>query len=262
VHPESADRTLQSSGAQFGGQEAKRFCFTIAGYMLLKTLQHWFRFIHQHLRAQKVKLFFDTIQPAASETILDLGGGPGFAGEFERLYSFFDHVIVLNLRPPLRSDHKCVFVSSDARYLPFPDKSIDWVFSNAVIEHVGTWQDQMMMATEIQRVARKGYFIATPNRFFPIDPHTYLPFFHLLPSRARWYVGRSLLYPLLEGRKEYAEYRMLSRQDLARLFPQATIFFRGGRTSLIAAWIVPERPSIFGRTPKGPRQSPRIALVG
>jgi Methyltransferase domain len=208
-----------------------------AAQSLLKTLQRWFRSIHHHLRQQKIKLFFDIIQPVASETFLDLGGRATIAGDYERVYSFFNHPIIVNLDPPRRSDYWGVYVCGDARALPLADQSVDWVFSNAVIEHVGTWQDQMAMAKETRRVARKGYFIATPNRLFPLDPHTYLPFFHLLPRRVRWYLVQTVLYPHVKGKRSFSEYRMLSRRDLGRLFPQAAIVSSGGHSSLIAVWI-------------------------
>ena len=58
----------------------------------------------------------------------------------------------------------------------FKDKSFDAVFSNSVIEHVGTFEDQKMMANEVIRVTNF-YFIQTPNLYFPIEPHFLVPFF-------------------------------------------------------------------------------------
>ena len=36
------------------------------------------------------------------------------------------------------------------------------------------------MAREIQRVGKR-YFVQTPNRYFPIEPHYMLPYFQFLP---------------------------------------------------------------------------------
>jgi len=36
---------------------------------------------------------------------------------------------------------------------------------------------------EARRVARKGVFVTTPNRWFPVEFHTVLPFVHWLPPR-------------------------------------------------------------------------------
>lgn len=46
---------------------------------------------------------------------------------------------------------------ADARKLPFPDNHFDVVYSNAVIEHVGTLEDQQMMADEVMRVGRRWF---------------------------------------------------------------------------------------------------------
>lgn len=74
------------------------------------------------------------------------------------------------------------FVHGDARKMPFTDKSFDFVFSSAVIEHVGSRDRQRMFLRECVRVARKCVFITTPNRWFPMEMHTLLPFLHWLPT--------------------------------------------------------------------------------
>ena len=56
------------------------------------------------------------------------------------------------------------FRQGDARDLPFADKSVDVVFSSAVIEHIGSYANQKRMLSECLRVAKKGIFITTPNR--------------------------------------------------------------------------------------------------
>ena len=108
-------------------------------------------------------------------------------GEFlDPLYKFFRSVQVVNLDSPVinEEEFKHVMVSNaDGCALPYPDQSFDWIFSNAVIEHVGGAARQKLFAAEIQRVARKGYFVATPNRHFPVDPHTLLPFYQFLSPR-------------------------------------------------------------------------------
>lgn len=75
------------------------------------------------------------------------------------------------------------FVRGDARKMPFADKSFDFVFSSAVIEHVGSRDCQRTFLSECFRVARKRIFITTPNRWFPMEMHTGLPLLHWLPMR-------------------------------------------------------------------------------
>jgi len=73
------------------------------------------------------------------------------------------------------------FVRGDARVLPFPNDSFDFVFSSAVIEHVGSRENQRRFLAECLRVTRGDLFITTPNRWFPVEMHSGLPFVHWLP---------------------------------------------------------------------------------
>jgi len=64
--------------------------------------------------------------------------------------------------------------------LPFDDQSFDLVFSNAVVEHVGSRERQRAFLDEILRVGKRA-FITTPNRRHPIEFHTVTPLLHYLP---------------------------------------------------------------------------------
>ena len=75
-----------------------------------------------------------------------------------------------------------------------------------------------MFVSEMLRVCRR-VFLSTPNRNFPIDPHTLLPFAHWLP-RPRWeailrragnpqWVGEDRLNPIASA-------------ELLRMFPAAS----------------------------------------
>jgi hypothetical protein len=73
------------------------------------------------------------------------------------------------------------FVRADGRDLPFADASFDYVHSSAVLEHVGSAARQAQFLRELWRVARRGLFVTTPNRWFPVEFHTVLPLLHWLP---------------------------------------------------------------------------------
>jgi hypothetical protein len=73
------------------------------------------------------------------------------------------------------------FVTYDGRVFPFEDNEFDWVFSNAVIEHVGNNVDQVIFLNEMLRVARNVFF-TTPNKYFPVESHTNALFLHWLPG--------------------------------------------------------------------------------
>jgi hypothetical protein len=105
-------------------------------------------------------------------------------------------------------------IRGDGRDLPFKDRSFDIVHSSAVLEHVGSRERQRQFLHEAWRVARKGIFVTTPNRWFPIEFHTLLPLAHWLPAPA----FRGILKGLRKGffaREE--NLNILSRRDLAQL---------------------------------------------
>ena len=125
------------------------------------------------------------------------------------------------------------YVHGDGCDIPFADQSFDIVFSNSVIEHVGGQEAQIRFAREISRVGR-GYWVQTPNRYFPIETHLLTPFVHLLPRSARAFIVRRftvwqwLHRPDAEHRRYYVEHfisdiRLLSAQELQALFPDAVI---------------------------------------
>ena len=61
--------------------------------------------------------------------------------------------------------------------------SFDIVHSNATIEHVGSFENQVSFVREMIKISKESVFIQTPNRFYPIDFHTILPFIHWLPKK-------------------------------------------------------------------------------
>jgi SAM-dependent methyltransferase len=61
--------------------------------------------------------------------------------------------------------------------LPFGDHAFDIVTSNAVLEHVGSEDNQRAFIRELCRLGKK-VFITVPNRYFPIEHHTAIPFLH------------------------------------------------------------------------------------
>ena len=59
----------------------------------------------------------------------------------------------------------------------------DLVISNATIEHVGNFQNQMIMCKNIINLSRKYFIIITPNRYHPLEFHTKIPLIHWLPKK-------------------------------------------------------------------------------
>jgi hypothetical protein len=80
----------------------------------------------------------------------------------------------------------------------------DWVCSSAVLEHVGSEENQIQHLRECSRVAR-GVFLTTPAREHWLEFHTKLPLIHWLPREQH----RRLLRLL--GHRDW------SREDWLRL---------------------------------------------
>ena len=69
------------------------------------------------------------------------------------------------------------FVRADAtERLPFEDGEFDLAYSSSVVEHVPP-ERRAAFASEVRRVAR-GWYVQTPARSFPVEPHALLPFAH------------------------------------------------------------------------------------
>ncbi len=179
--------------------------------------------IHRKLRGQKSDLFLRMVgNGSAPGRLLDVGGGLGIDSEFLQLYGRFTEVVVVNLDAECMEMEPSVRIQrmvADGRDLPFETNSFDWVFSNAVIEHVGEWKDQVLFANEVRRVASRGYFVATPNKYFPVEPHTLLPFYQFLPVPLQRKVA-----PYSPGYlRKYELIRLLSAGEMQDLFPEATV---------------------------------------
>ncbi len=100
----------------------------------------WLTPIHRKFRGEKIRLFFNEMHPHPSDTLLDAGGGSGISGEFLEFYSYFRKVTILN-KQPSKFDPKIRTtlqeIIADGCFMPVSANTYDWVFSNAVIEHVG-----------------------------------------------------------------------------------------------------------------------------
>jgi hypothetical protein len=142
-------------------------------------------------RERKLRLFLDLFAPGPETTVVDVGvtDAPFGAGStdnfFEARYPWPAQITAVGLTGLDRfaaAFPEVTVVRSDGRELPFGDNAFDLGFSNAVIEHVaGGRGGQRQFVAELCRVARR-VFLTTPNRLFPLDPHTLLPFVHWLPA--------------------------------------------------------------------------------
>ena len=137
-------------------------------------------------RRRRFKVFLRILDRIGQHavSILDVGGTEVF-WEIMGLAGSRHEITLLNIEKSSTNYSNISSVAGDARDLShFPDKSFDVVFSNSVIEHLSTLDNQKLMAEEAIRVGRH-YFIQTPNFYFPLEPHFLIPFFHWLPRSTR-----------------------------------------------------------------------------
>ncbi len=166
------------------------------------------------VRKQIYLNFFQKLKPSSTDLVLDVGVSAQdhpASNFFEQYYPWSHNLTALGL-----GDFKVLekiypglsYIKGDGKHLPFPDKHFDWVFSHAVVEHVGNETDQISFVGELIRVAKKGIFVTSPNRLHPLEFHTGFPLFHYLPKRIHLWI-----YSLL-GKKFYS-----SEENLNLLFP-------------------------------------------
>jgi SAM-dependent methyltransferase len=106
-----------------------------------------------------------------------------------------------------------VWASGEA--LPFIDDAFDIVFCSAVLEHVGGYIRQRAFVSELLRIS-KHFFITTPNRQFPVEFHTILPFIHWLPQHIHQAILRCIG---LEFWSRTENLNLLTPVKLMNLFP-------------------------------------------
>jgi hypothetical protein len=106
------------------------------------------------------------------------------------------------------------FKQGTALEMPFDKNTFELVFSSAVIEHVGSKNNQSKFIGECFRISKKYVFITTPNRYYPVELHTAIPFIHWLPKS----IHRKILKII--GKDFFAEeanLNLLTRNELKTL---------------------------------------------
>ena len=168
--------------------------------------------------------FIEAMAPTSTTTIVDIGVTPDQSTEdsnfLEKWYPYPAEITATSIEDAsyLESAHPGPqFFQTSGDRLPFADRQFDIAFSAAVIEHVGDRRRQRHFLAELLRVSKR-FFITTPDRRFPVELHTFLPFVHWLPQQHHQRVLRSLDMTTWAKTENL---NLLDERDFRHLFPAA-----------------------------------------
>jgi len=183
------------------------------------------------LRRRRLRPFAKFLEESrGARRILDVGGTQDFWQSVTCVWGGGRSIVLLNTLEEKVSMPGVSFVKGDAKDLSqFKSKEFDVVFSNSMLEHLETYANQRLAASEMRRVGKK-YFVQTPNYWFPIEPHFMFPFFHFLSGGIRCFLVKHFAlgwYPRIGEEKNAREairrIRLLKEHEMRRLFPEAVI---------------------------------------
>lgn len=208
-------------------------------------LKKIFKAYSEKFHGPRRKLFLDVLKPGSEDKIIDLGGEDG--ERIARIVTGLQvhSVTIADISATHFEDIKSKYnystvLISESDNLPFKDKEFDIVFCNSVIEHVtalksNIWgikddkefkeisiRRQKKFADEIRRIG-KGYFVQTPNKYFIIESHTWLPgVMAILPRPV--FLKTLRFFNLFWPKRADPDFNLLTYKEMQELFPDADIY--------------------------------------
>ena len=169
-------------------------------------------------RNQFFNLFLVNNNYSENKSVIDIGSTPSL----EKEQNTFLQKVKDNPNVTCLSNQDCKILQKkyknikkviigDAKNTMLENNSFDIVHSNATIEHIGSFEEQVLFVKEMFRISKESIFIQTPNRFYPIDFHTILPFVHWLPNKIHRKILKFLKLDF------YAEEKNLNLLDIREL---------------------------------------------
>jgi hypothetical protein len=162
--------------------------------------------------------------------ILDIGGLESFWTNRGYGDNPDYHITILNLEKGESLHTNINMIAGNAIDLKeIGDKEFDLAFSNSVIEHLHTFENQISMASEVQRVGSL-HFVQTPNKHFLVEPHYILPFFDYLPAKIKYFIltktklSRLKKWTDADARQYISEIRLLTFSEYKRIFPKSKMY--------------------------------------
>ncbi len=180
--------------------------------------------ISLYARSKRMRKFCGVFDINKHTTVLDLGGQAPIWDSVDKPL----RIVILNLpgiaQKSHPTHHNIKFIEGDAcNVVGIHGGQFDIIFSNSVIEHVGNADFRARFAQEVRRLG-KSYWVQTPSRYFPIEPHNGMPFWWFWPQRLRastiqrWKRSLPAWTEMVEGTD------IVSKEEMLRLFPEAEIY--------------------------------------
>jgi hypothetical protein len=184
--------------------------------------------IGARMRLRRWQLLAQTFPDLADMSVIDLGGS---VESWRRAPARPKHVHIVNLaEEPVDVPEWAEVDYGDACALPerIMSRRYDLAFSNSVIEHVGGHERRQRFADNVQSLA-DSYWVQTPYRYFPVEPHFIAPGLQFVPVALRWRVLRR--WPLVhtpqtndhDALSNVLAVELLDRTQMRYYFPGSTL---------------------------------------
>ena len=182
------------------------------------------RSLSARARTRRWERFVDAFPEIADMRVLDLGGLPDY---WRKAPVRPAHVTTLNLALDSARESWIEHRQGDAcagiagRY--------DLVVSNSLLEHVGGHVQRQRLADVVVTAAPR-YWVQTPYRYFPIEPHWMFPGLQFLPFPARvavtksWPLGHRHATDDLEAEALVAEVDLVGIRQMRSYFPGSQVW--------------------------------------
>lgn len=216
-----------SAGETRAGETTAGDTTAVDYFGLHNPVVHWKARRSMAARRRMIEMFLRTCAPTETSPVVDVGVTPDAAlvdsNAFEQLYPYPHNVVATSVEDASAIEQRYPgvrFVRTDGSTLPFGDREFHVAVSFAVLEHVGDRKQQRAFLAELTRVA-DAFFVTTPNRWFPLELHTFLPLLHWLPQRVHQAILRRV------GLRQWAKtahLNLLGRRDVEAVMPPDVSF--------------------------------------
>lgn len=195
-------------------------------------------------RQHRIEEFKRRFPALADMDVLDLGGT---ADSWRAAGLRAKSLTLVNLDPFAEAEEPWMHtIQGDACIGGFG--KFDLVFSNSLLEHLGGHAKRQQFA-DVVRESAPAWWVQTPYRYFPVEPHWVFPWFQFLPFRARTALTRRWDLGHMPARNDPAEaaelvasVELISATEMRSYFPESEIWFErfaGLPKSLVAVHTSP-----------------------